>query len=111
MSEIINNKKTNELTESERQYHEKVFAKGGKTIENFEEFMVDFQKSRQDKELDRVGIELKAELEKVVEEKGYTEEDYHQMLNSKSYPTASPPAKPSVTSLPSTYLRADDRTE
>ena len=25
-------------------------------------------------------IQLKAELEKVVEEKGYTEEDYHQML-------------------------------
>ena len=29
-------------------------------------------------------IQLKAELEKVIEEKGYTEEDYHQMLNSKS---------------------------
>jgi hypothetical protein len=29
-------------------------------------------------------IQLKAELEKVVEEKGYTEDDFHQMLNSKS---------------------------
>ena len=29
-------------------------------------------------------IQLKAELEKVIEEKDYTEEDYHQMLNSKS---------------------------
>ncbi len=29
-------------------------------------------------------VQLKAELEKVVEEKGYTEDDFHQMLNSKS---------------------------
>jgi hypothetical protein len=29
-------------------------------------------------------IQLKAELEKVVEEKGYTEDDFRQMLNSKS---------------------------
>lgn len=29
-------------------------------------------------------VQLKVELEKVVKEKGYTEEDYHQMLNSKS---------------------------
>jgi hypothetical protein len=29
-------------------------------------------------------VQLRAELERVVEEKGYTEEDYHQMLNSKS---------------------------
>ena len=40
--------------------------------------------SLQDRELDRLGIELKAELEKVINEKGYTEEDYHEMLNSKS---------------------------
>ena len=29
-------------------------------------------------------VQLKAELEKVIEEKGYTEDDFHQMLNSKS---------------------------
>ncbi len=29
-------------------------------------------------------VQLKVELEKVVEEKGYTEEDYYKMLNSKS---------------------------
>ena len=29
-------------------------------------------------------VQLKAELEKVVEEKGYTEDDFRQMLNSKS---------------------------
>ena len=29
-------------------------------------------------------VQLKTELEKVVEEKGYTEDDFHQMLNSKS---------------------------
>jgi hypothetical protein len=29
-------------------------------------------------------FQLKAELEKVVEEKGYTEDDFRQMLNSKS---------------------------
>lgn len=72
------------LSNSERQYHEKVIAKGGKTIENFEEFMEDFQKSRQDRELERLDIELKIELEKVIEEKGYTEDDFRQMLNSKS---------------------------
>ena len=32
------------LSNSERQYHEKVIAKGGKTIENFEEFMEDLTK-------------------------------------------------------------------
>jgi Domain of unknown function (DUF4926) len=72
------------LSNSERQYHEKVIAKGGKTIENFEEFMEDFQKSRQDRQLERLNVQLKAELEKVVGEKGYTEDDFHQMLNSKS---------------------------
>ena len=72
------------LSNSERQYHEKVIAKGGKTIENFKEFMEDFQKSRQDRELERLDIELKIELEKVIEEKGYTEDDFRQMLNSKS---------------------------
>jgi hypothetical protein len=70
------------LNNSEQQYHEKVIAKGGKTIENFEEFMEDFQKSRQDKELKRLDILLKAELEKVIEEKGYTEDDFHRMLIS-----------------------------
>ena len=80
MAGKINNNSSNKLSDSERAYHEKVFAKGGKKVENFEEFMEDFQKSRQDRELDRLGIELKAELEKVIEEKGYTEEDYHQML-------------------------------
>ncbi|MES2519534.1 MAG: DUF4926 domain-containing protein [Bacteroidota bacterium] len=70
------------LRNSERQYHEKVIAKRGKTIENFEEFMKDFQKSRQDRELKRLDIELKAELEKVIEEKGYTEDDFRQMLTS-----------------------------
>jgi hypothetical protein len=29
-------------------------------------------------------VPLKAELEKVVEEKGYTEDDFRQMLNTKS---------------------------
>jgi hypothetical protein len=29
-------------------------------------------------------IQLKAELDKVVEEKGYTEDDFRQMLNTKS---------------------------
>jgi hypothetical protein len=29
-------------------------------------------------------VQLKAELEKVIEEKGYTEDDFRQMLNSKS---------------------------
>jgi hypothetical protein len=29
-------------------------------------------------------VQLKAELEKVVEEKGYTEDDFRQMLNAKS---------------------------
>lgn len=72
------------LSDSERQYHKKVVAKGGKKIENFEEFMEDFQKSRQDRELERLDIELKAELEKVIEQKGYTENDFRQMLNSKS---------------------------
>lgn len=62
--------KSSILTDSEREYHEKVVAKGGKTIENFEEFMEDFQKSRQDRELERLYIELKIELEKVVAEKG-----------------------------------------
>jgi heterodisulfide reductase subunit C len=81
---VIVSNQPNELTESERQYHEMVFEKGGKTIENFEEFMADFEKSRVDKELDRLDMELKAELEKVIKEKGYTEEDYHRMLNSKS---------------------------
>jgi hypothetical protein len=71
------------LSDSEREYHEKVVAKGGRTIENFEEFMEDFQKSRQDRELERLDIELKTELEKVIEEKGYTENDFRQMLNSK----------------------------
>ena len=76
--------KSSILSNSERQYHEEVVAKGGKTIENFEEFMEDFQKSRQDRELERLDIELKIELEKVVAEKGYTEDDFHEMLNSKS---------------------------
>jgi hypothetical protein len=76
--------KSSILSDSEREYHEKVVAKGGKTIENFEEFMDDFQKSRQDKELARLDIELKIELEKVIEQKGYTENDFRQMLNSKS---------------------------
>jgi Domain of unknown function (DUF4926) len=71
------------LTDSEREYHEKVVAKGGRTIKNFEEFMEDFHKSRQDRELERLDIQLKAELEKVIEEKGYTEDDFRQMLNSK----------------------------
>lgn len=44
--------------------------------------MEDFQKSRQDKELKRLDILLKAELEKVIEEKGYTEDDFRQMLIS-----------------------------
>ena len=70
------------LSNSERQYHEEVVAKGGKTIENFEEFMEDFQKSRQDRELERLDIQLRAELEKVIEEKGYTEDDFRQMLIS-----------------------------
>lgn len=74
--------KSSILSNSERQYHEEVVAKGGKTIENFEEFMKDFQKSRQDRELKRLDIELKAELEKVIEEKGYTEDDFRQMLTS-----------------------------
>jgi Domain of unknown function (DUF4926) len=72
------------LSNSERQYHEKVVAKGGKTIENFEEFMEVFQKSRHDRELKRLDFELKAELEKVIEEKGYNEDDFRQMLNTKS---------------------------
>jgi hypothetical protein len=72
------------LSNTEREYHERVSEKGGKTIENFEEFMADFQKSREDRELERFDTELKIELEKVVKEKGYTEEDYHKMLNSKS---------------------------
>ena len=72
------------LSNSERQYHEEVIAKGGKTVENFEEFMKNFQKSRQDRELERLDIELKIELEKVIEQKGYTENDFRQMLNSKS---------------------------
>lgn len=76
--------KSSILTDSEREYHEKVVAKGGKTIENFEEFMEDFQKSRQDRELERLDIQLKAELEKVIKQKGYTEDDFRQMLNSKS---------------------------
>ena len=76
--------KSSILSNSERQYHEEAVAKGGKTIENFEEFMEDFQKSRQDRELERLDIELKIELEKVVAEKGYTEDDFHEMLNSKS---------------------------
>jgi Domain of unknown function (DUF4926) len=76
--------KSSILTDSEREYHEKVIAEGGKTIEKFEEFMEDFQKSRQDKELARLDIELKIELERVVEQKGYTEDDFRQMLNSKS---------------------------
>jgi hypothetical protein len=29
-------------------------------------------------------VQLKAELETVIEQKGYTEDDFHQMLNSKS---------------------------
>lgn len=29
-------------------------------------------------------VQLKAELETVIEEKGYTEDDFRQMLNSKS---------------------------
>ncbi len=74
--------KSSILSNSEREYHEKVIAKGGKTIENFEEFMEDFQKSCQDKELKRLDILLKAELEKVIEEKGYTEDDFRQMLIS-----------------------------
>ena len=37
------------LSNSEREYHEKVIAKGGKTIKNFEEFMQDFHESRQDR--------------------------------------------------------------
>lgn len=57
------------MSESEQEYHEKVFAKGRKTIENFEEFMVNFQKIRQDRELERLNIQLKTELEKVIEEK------------------------------------------
>jgi hypothetical protein len=81
---VIVSNQPNKLTESERQYHEMVLNKGGKNIENFEEFMADFQKSKADRELNRLGTELKAELERVIEEKGYTEEDYHRMLNSKS---------------------------
>ena len=81
---IIVSNQSNELSNSERAYHEKIFAKGGKKIENFEEFMEDFQKSRQHRELDRLDIELKVELDKVIKEKGYTEEDYYKMLNSKS---------------------------
>ncbi len=84
MSRIISNKKTNELSDSERKYHQKVIAKGGKKIDNFEEFMKDFEESRQDKELERLDNQLKTELEKVIKEKGYTEEDYLEMLNSKS---------------------------
>jgi hypothetical protein len=41
--------KSSILTDSEREYHEKVVAKGGKTIENFEAFTEDFQKSRQER--------------------------------------------------------------
>jgi hypothetical protein len=74
--------KSSILPDSEREYHEKVVAKGGKTIENFKEFMENFQKSRQDRELERLDIELKIELEKVVEEKGYTEDDFRRMLIS-----------------------------
>jgi hypothetical protein len=43
-----------------------------------------FQKSRHDRELKRLDFELKAELEKVIEEKGYNEDDFRQMLNTKS---------------------------
>ena len=46
---VIVSNRPNELSESERAYHEKVFAKGGKKIENLEEFMEDFQKSREDR--------------------------------------------------------------
>ena len=46
---VIISNHPNELSESERAYHEKVFARGGKKIENFEEFMEDFQKSREDR--------------------------------------------------------------
>jgi Domain of unknown function (DUF4926) len=74
------------LSDSEREYHEKVVAKGGKTIENFEEFMEDFQKSRQDRELERLDIELKTELEKVIKEKGYTEDDFRKILSTSSPP-------------------------
>jgi len=63
-------------------FHQKVIAKGGNTIENFEVFMEDFQKSRQDRGLERLDIELKTELKKVVEEKGYTEDDFRQMLSA-----------------------------
>ena len=72
---IVVSNQPNKLSDSEREYHEKIVAKGGKKIENFEEFIEDFQKSRQDRELDRLSIELKAELEKVTKEKGYTEEE------------------------------------
>jgi hypothetical protein len=44
--------------------------------------MEDFQKSRQDKELARLDIELKIELEKFIDEKGYTEDDFRLMLIS-----------------------------
>lgn len=70
------------LSNLEKEYHEKVVAKRGKTIENFEEFMDNFQKSRQDRELECLDIELKTELEKVIEEKGYTEDDFRQMLSA-----------------------------
>jgi predicted nucleic acid-binding OB-fold protein len=74
--------KSSILSDSEREYHEKVIAKGGKTIENFEEFMQDFQKSCQDRELERFDVQLKKELEKVIKEKGYTEDDFRQMLSA-----------------------------
>lgn len=72
--------KSSILSNSEREYHEKVVAKGGKMIENFEEFMEDFQKSREDKELERLDTQLKAELEKVIKQKGYTEDDFRRIL-------------------------------
>lgn len=39
----------NKLSDSEQEHHEKIVVKGGKKIENFEEFMEDFQKSREDR--------------------------------------------------------------
>jgi hypothetical protein len=45
--EIQNNIKL--LTESEIINHRKIIEKGGKDVDNFEQFMKDFEKSRQDR--------------------------------------------------------------
>ena len=46
---VIISNHPNKLSDSEQEHHEKIVVKGGKKIENFEEFMEDFQKSREDR--------------------------------------------------------------